>query len=130
MDRTRFQHLLEAYGADFKRWPADERGSAAIFATQHAAEAEALLAHARTLDVVLDVSREKVDTATLAQRILAAAPARPFFDRRAVLALAACAVFGVALGYGGGLLAPPAPAEAGYLAITFDPPLDLAEDEG
>ena len=35
-----------------------------------------------------------------------AARAAPGFDRRAMLALAACAVFGVVLGYGGGLLAP------------------------
>ncbi len=130
MDRTRFQHLLEAYGADFKRWPADERGSAAIFASQHRAEAEAMLAHARTLDAVLDGAAAVDVPESLTARVLARRPARPVFDRRALMALAACAVFGVAAGFGGGLMAPAAQADAGYLAVAFEPPLDLLEEEG
>jgi len=130
MERTRFQHLLDAYGADFKRWPAEERGSAAIFASQHAGEAEAMIAHARALDAALEPVRDVAMTPDLAARILAQAPAPPAFDRRAVWALAACAVFGVALGYGGGLLAPPADADASYLALTLEAPLDLQGEEG
>src|SRR5690349_15881557 len=107
MDRERFNHLLEAYGGDFRRWPAEERASAAVFAAQDADAAAALKA-ARALDNAMDQARnETVETSALAARILAQAPrAQPWLGGRARLALAACAVFGVLLGYGGGLMAP------------------------
>ena len=28
MDRERFEHLLAAYGGDFRRWPAEDRAAA------------------------------------------------------------------------------------------------------
>jgi hypothetical protein len=31
MDRTRFETLLDAYGADFSRWPAGERDDSRSF---------------------------------------------------------------------------------------------------
>jgi hypothetical protein len=129
MDRERFAALLDAYGADFRRWPAETRASAAAFAAQDA-EAPALIAEARKLDAALDTAREMpAPSPTLADRILAFAPrvVRPAFDRRALLALAACAVFGVVLGYGGGLLAPAPVEDDSYFSMAFEAPL---EDEG
>lgn len=131
MDRERFTELLDAYGADFRRWPAQMRAEAAAFATQDT-EAPALLAEARKLDAMLEVAREAVQpSADLVARILAQAPRpqRPAFDRRAMIALAACAVFGVVLGYGGGLFAPPPAEDEAYFTMAFEAPF-AAEDEG
>lgn len=135
MDRTRFEHLAEAYGADFRRWPANERAAAAAYAAAHQAEADAILAEARAIDGVLNAGRAaEPDTALLAARILAQAPKRQNagFDRRAMFALAACAVFGVLLGYGGGLLAPPMETDDAAFAAAFETPffVDEAGDEG
>lgn len=130
MDRERFAYLLDAYGADFRRWPAEVRAQAAAFAAQDA-EAAALIGEARKLDAVLDGARDEAGpSADLAARILAAAPRaqRPAFDRRAMLALAACAVFGVLIGYGGGLLAPAPAEDDSYFSMAFEAP--SFEDEG
>jgi hypothetical protein len=129
MDRERFEHLLTAYGGDFRRWPAEERAAAAVFVAQ-SADAAAALIDAKALDAALDQARtEAGDTSQLAARILAQAPrAQPWLDRRAMLALAACAVFGVVLGYGGGLMAP-ADADDAYFAAAFDASF-LTGDEG
>ncbi len=130
MDRERFAYLLDAYGADFRRWPAEARAQAAAFAAQDA-EAAALIGEARKLDAVLDGARDEAGpSADLAARILAAAPRaqRPAFDRRAMLALAACAVFGVLIGYGGGMLAPAPAEDDSYFSMAFEAP--SFEDEG
>lgn len=127
MDRERFEHLLTAYGADFRRWPAPERAPGAAFAARHAPEIAEARAQAQALDDALDQAREPhAASAALAARILSAAPRPSVFDVRAMIALAACAAFGVALGYGGGLLAPTSDEDAGYFALAFAAP----EDEG
>lgn len=131
MDRERFSHLLEAYGGDFRRWPAQERASAAAFAAQHPDLALALAA-ARALDASLDAAREEAPyPADLAARLLARAPGPQNWglDRRAMIALAACAVFGVVAGYGGGLLAPEPVQDESYFTMAFEAPFGF-EDEG
>ena len=133
MDRTRFEHLLSAYGGDFRRWPNHERAPAVAFAAQAGEAIAPLLGGARALDAVLDQARViDGDSAALAARILAAVPKpqRRAMDMRAVMALAACAVFGVALGYGGGLLAPPADGAEDYFAMAFETPLDELGEGG
>ena len=129
MDRERFEHLVAAYGGDLACWPAETRASAAAFAAQDG-DAAATLAAARRLDRALDSARaDEADTAALAARILAQAPrAKPWLDRRAMLALAACAVFGVVLGYGGGTLAPPAEADDAYFSAAFEAPFFAGEE--
>jgi hypothetical protein len=129
MNRERFDHLLEAYGGDFKRWPAEERVAAAEYVAQNP-DAAAALEAAKALDEALDHAREEqIDTSGLAARVLAQGPrAEPWLSKRGMLALAACAVFGVVLGYGGGLLAP-ANADDAYFAAAFEAPL-LIGDEG
>jgi hypothetical protein len=132
MNRERFEHLLEAYGADFARWPASERAAAAAYAAQHAGEIAPALVAARALDAALDAVRGAApDAAGLSQRVLAAAPVRsPGLDRRAGWALAACAVFGAALGYGGGLMAPASAADDEYFSIAFEAPQAIAGEGG
>jgi hypothetical protein len=129
MDRDRFEHLLAAYGGELRRWPAEERAEAAAFAAEHADAAAALKA-AVAFDRVLDSAREDAsDVSGLASRILAQAPrAGPWLNGRALLALAACAVFGVVLGYGGGMLAPVV-MDDGYFAAAFEAPSQFG-DEG
>lgn len=131
MNRERFVQLLDAYGADFRRWPAETRTSAAAYAAQDA-EAAALMAEARQLDAMLDAgSVGSAPSGDLVARILAQAPRTQTaaFDRRAMFALAACAVFGVVLGYGGGLLAPPPAEDDAYFTMAFEAP-SAFEDEG
>lgn len=125
MNRERFEQLLEAYGADSARWPAADRAAAAEFAARHAGELAGALDDARALDAALATTRGgAIETSALAAKVLAGAPRRRTpFDRRAVWALAACAVFGVAIGYGGGLLAPPADTDEGYFAMAFEAPV-------
>jgi hypothetical protein len=129
MDRERFDHLLAAYGGDVSRWPAEERAAAAAFAAGNA-EASAALKEAQALDAALNAARNDVgDTSALAARILATAPrAKPWLDRRAMLALAACAVFGVLLGYGGGRLAPAADEDDAFFSAAFEAPLMSGEE--
>lgn len=130
MDRERFEYLLAAYGGDLSRWPADARAGAAALAAQDAAAARALK-EAGALDRALDSAQDAArDTSVLAARILAQAPVqKPWVDRRALMALAACALFGVVLGYGGGLLAPVSASEDAYFAAAFEAPLFIG-DEG
>jgi hypothetical protein len=130
MDRERFEVLLDAYGGDFQRWPADARAGGEAFAAQDA-EAAVLLREAQALDRALSLAGDAPDTSALMARILAAAPRRrAAFDTRAALALAACAVFGIVLGYGGGMLAPLADQDDGYFTAAFEAPFDDDGDEG
>lgn len=130
MNRERFEHLLSAYGADIRRWPAAEREAASAFAAQ--AEAGAL-AEERALDAALDaLAAPPKDYALLEARILKQAPkpgAAGGIDTRAIWALAACAVFGVLLGYGGGRLAPTQTVAESedYFSMAFEAPFDLGE---
>ena len=139
MDRDRFKQLLDAYGADSGRWPAEERAAAAAFRLQHGIELKAEIDEARSLDATLDSAVEHTPSSeTLSARILAHAPRarESSFDRRALWALAACAVFGLVAGYGGGHLAPQTQSYAvedeaeAYLAFAFDAPYERLGDEG
>jgi hypothetical protein len=139
MDRDRFRQLLEAYGADTRRWPAEERAPAAAFRLQHGVELKTEIDEARRLDETLDSASEQLGSLdTLSARILAQAPRQreASFDRRALWALAACAVFGLVAGYGGGRLAPPSQDYAleddveAYLALAFEAPFETPGDEG
>lgn len=132
MDRARFEHLLDAYGADFARWPAAERQAGAAYAEQHRTDTAEALARAGELDAMLQYGRgAEPDIAALSARVLAAAP-QPVrgFGGGARWALAACALLGVVAGYGGGLLAPAAiEADDAYFAMAFEAPaVALGED--
>lgn len=130
MDRARFEQLLGAYGGDLDRWPANERAAAAAFLAAHGAEVADALQQARAVDAALDQTRETPDVELLAARVLRGRP-RPVFTVRAALALAACAVFGVMLGYGGGRLAPVADIDDPTFEAAFTAPFaDALGEEG
>jgi hypothetical protein len=135
MDRARFEEVLAAYGADFRRWPEDVRSAGEAFAREHAEDAVPLMREAQTIDNALGLAEENGDPAPelLVRRILKQAP-RPQtrgFDRRALMALAACAVFGIVIGYGGGQFAPAPAEDDSYFSAAFAAPLDAAPgDEG
>lgn len=135
MNRARFEHLLEAYGADFSRWPADERAAAEAFARAHAAEIAAPLAEARALDALLDTARTELpDTSLAAARIMRGftRASAPVFNQRVLMALAASAMLGVLIGYGGGRFAPAAAPAQEDLAFAqmLEAPFSSAGDEG
>ena len=130
MNRERFEQIVAAYGADSRRWPEAERAQAEAFAAA-TPDAAALVADEAGLDRVLDQAARTPDTSTLAARILAQARAHGVraFDTRAIIALAACAVFGVIIGYGGGQFAPVSDADDYYFSAAFEAPL-FDGDEG
>lgn len=132
MDRVRFDQLLEAYGADFARWPAAERAGGAAFAEAHAAAVGAALAEARALDEMLGAPDEAPDVALLSARILKQVPrAVQGFSARASWALAACALLGVVLGYGGGQLAAPAADQDDmFFTMAFEAPFETPGEGG
>ncbi len=54
LTENRFRDIIEAYGADARRWPQDEREAVLAFIHDHAGVAQALLDEARALDLWLD----------------------------------------------------------------------------
>lgn len=125
MDRVRFETLLAAYGADPRRWPEAERAEAEAFAAANP-DAHALLSEAQDLDTALETVRgTPPGTDLLGRRILAALPKTSSAPSRQlalapILALAACALFGVMLGFSGAQLAPQRPSADAALSAAFD----------
>lgn len=126
MDRARFEAIIAAYGAQPRRWPETERGAAEDFYAGNRDD----IAEALALDAALDGARQSYDPALLVarilrqQRVLRGAPAPG-----ARWALAACAVVGVAIGFGAGAAA--ATDEPGQiLGAALEAPYDVAEDGG
>jgi hypothetical protein len=131
MSKERFAAILAAYGADPRRWPSEERAPAAAFA--RSADMRAELAGARAVDALLALdAAAPTAEAKLVARILAAAPrALARFDWRApAMALAACAVAGVLIGYGAGAMAPPTGVIDAMLSDAFASPQANALDPG
>jgi len=128
MDRARFEYLLDAYGADFRRWPPDERAAAEAFARDNAEALALLLDGAHSLDANLNLSSgAPPPSADLINRIVAAAPRARAAPTRtnfapAGWALAACTLLGVLIGYGGGALAAPSADQDDYFAAAFEAP--------
>ena len=63
----RFTEMIDAYGAEPRRWPAAERSAALAFASADAAAA-ALLRDAAALDALLDAFAELADLVEAAAR--------------------------------------------------------------
>ena len=75
MNRDRFLAILEAYGSEPRRWPAEERAAAAAYAQDDPEAARALRA-AAFLDGVLDESRPLAPSPAMRRRVAEAAPQR------------------------------------------------------
>ena len=101
---ARFEALLDAYGAEPRRWPADRRAAADALLAR-SAEARALQAAAARLDALIDTAAIEPAPAHLMGRVIAAAP-RARAPRKGWFAgwlkpsagLAFAAVLGLALG--------------------------------
>ena len=103
---ARFENLLDAYGAEPRRWPADRRAEAEAL-LRASPEARALRDTAAHLDAMLDAAPIPPAPGDLVGRVLAAAP-KPQAPRglsnwiagfwKPVTGLACAAVLGVALG--------------------------------
>lgn len=74
MSIERFEALLDAYGADSRRWPAAERDPGLALVADDV-RARALLAEARALDRGLDACPAPQVSPELRARVLASAPA-------------------------------------------------------
>ncbi len=132
MDRTRFEHLLEAYGADFARWPDAERSAGEAYARAHAEALAPRLAQTRAFDAALEAGKALPEpSAALSERVLAAAPKAASVRRGSYApagwALAACTLLGVLIGYGGAGLAAPSADQDDYFAAAFEAPLPITD---
>jgi len=110
MDIVRLAEILDAWGADSRRWPADEREAAlALLAGSEAARA--LRADAASLDMLLDLAVAPAPSPALMAAIMAGAepagwrrwlaefwPVGPAWQPAS--AFAAALVLGVAIGIG------------------------------
>lgn len=73
MTHERFARIIEAYGADPRRWPDAERAAARAFALAHPGEAQARLAAAAALDACLAGDAVEPPGRALRRRVEAAA---------------------------------------------------------
>jgi hypothetical protein len=101
---ARFEELLDAYGAEPRRWPAERRAAAEALLAR-SPEAQARHAAAARLDRLIDTAEVAPAPAHLVGRVLAAAPAATaprasWFGTlfKPALGLALAAVLGIALG--------------------------------
>ncbi|MEM5368713.1 hypothetical protein V4C53_22120 [Paraburkholderia azotifigens] len=76
MTPERFRAIVDAYGADARHWPADERAAAKAWAGQHRGEADAALAQAAQLDAWLAGDTVAAPDPALTRRVIASAPSR------------------------------------------------------
>ena len=75
MGLERFEHLVDAYGADPRRWPEAERAAAEVFLSGSEA-ARALVEGAARLDALLATAPALEPSELLVHRVLRAAPVR------------------------------------------------------
>jgi hypothetical protein len=109
MTPERFQTIVEAYGADPRRWPEQERAAAEAWAALHRDEAQTMLSGSAGLDAWLGSHSVAPPDRELEQRIVASGP-KPRAPRlRRMVWWSGAAVAGV--GLAGGL--------AGAFVVSF-----------
>jgi hypothetical protein len=134
VDLARLAQLLDAYGADPKRWPTEERqGARDLIAASP--EAEALVRRAAALDALFDQAPGREPPPELVAAILAAASRHPRRSRLAAAlwpfgpvwqpaaALVGSALLGIALGVNAPI---PFGADPAEQAVTQEEFTDLA----
>ena len=132
MTFERLIEILEAYGADPTRWPADERAAARAFAAKDPRAADALT-EARRLDDLLDTYDPGTDASAARVRSalekaiphVPSATAIPFLAAwstwQRAAALAAVLMFGIATGMVTSAVSPAAPGtETDIVRLAFD----------
>jgi hypothetical protein len=76
MTPERFRTIVDAYGADPRRWPEEERVAAEDWADLHRSEADAVLAESASLDAWLTSHTIAPPERSFVDRIVATAPVR------------------------------------------------------
>src|ERR1700691_1773901 len=109
MTPERFRTIVDAYGADPRRWPDEERAAAESWADLHRIEADDVLAESGSLDAWLADHTVAPPERELVERIVAAAPTRRREKHRVRLWWQGAAFAGI--GLAGGL--------AGAFAVPF-----------
>ena len=105
MTEDRFYQILEAYGADPARWPADERADAEAFARAHPDQAGPVIAAESALDELLgDIAQPVQVSALLERRLITRLPVPSASRWVAPTAVAAALLVGVCLGFASGAL--------------------------
>lgn len=79
MTPDRFNALIDAYGADARRWPVSERAAAEAFLATAPEAARAALAEADEIDALLHGSKAPVVSMALRDRVIAAAAEFKFY---------------------------------------------------
>lgn len=142
MTPERFRIIVDAYGADARRWPEAERAAAQAWASGHRMEAAAIFAESAPLDAWLDSHAVAPPVSGLFERIVATAPARArrsFWRRgRVWWSSMVFAGVGVAGGFAGAFavslymvtaVAPPVHHEAPWLDTGFGNPVSDWSEE-
>lgn len=114
MDEARFVELLSAYGAEFSRWPEDDRGDAESFLQTAPHRIKDIWESERAFDHLLALEKDMPASISLETRVLAASSDRRSVRRPVVAfdvwrapqwlaggALAASLALGFAVGYVG-----------------------------
>ena len=109
MTPERFRTIVDAYGADPRRWPDEDRAAAQAWADLHRGEADTLLAESAGLDAWLTSHTVAPPERACVERIVATAPARRPARHRGWLWWQGAAFAGI--GLVGGL--------AGAFAVSF-----------
>jgi len=102
MDKARFEAIVAAYGAEPRRWPADERAAAEAYAARDGVD----LGAERALDAMLDAAPQPIPASDLLAARILSARRKPAMRLNPAWALAACMIGGVLVGYGVGARAP------------------------
>lgn len=103
MTPERFQDLADAFGADLRRWPDEERFAAELFA-RNDARGKAILAEVAAFDELLSLAPAPAPSVSLKDRLLALAPrqVQPLWRRGGAwisgAGMAAACVLGVLVG--------------------------------
>ena len=116
MGAERFAALAQAYGGQLDRWPAGERGAAAVFA--QSAEGRAILAQAARLDSMLDAYIVQAPGSAVFARVLGGTNRRLSRHRRLRLWLSGFGLLGGCL----------AGAIAGFIAIAVLAPGQIPDE--
>ncbi len=138
MNAERFSQLVEAYGADARRWPVAEREAAEAFRLARPDETARLLAEADAVDALLDAAPRPVVSHALRERVLAAAAGaglkarRPWFGfrpgRLAWLSGGACAAAACAGVIAGQSMTMHLTADAQADAVLYQASLSAVDD--
>jgi len=135
MTPQRFAQIVDAYGADPRRWPDAERAAAQAFAQAHPREAAAPLAAAAALDACLAADVVEPPGRALQRRIVVSADIsrplrppratwlrRPFMVRPAAWWIPGAALAGAgAAGLIAGALAMSLLVSSGHPSVTHEP---------